>query len=504
MKQRWTVALVCLVAGATAGGYLISPVLHGQDPAVPPIPKELTSYRGIVKKVLPAVVSIEAKALTAAKAPTPRAPRFNAPRFNDPNVPEEFRRFFEEFGKGPLDMTPESPRRAFGSGVVVDSSGIVLTNFHVVNGASEVVVQLQDGRKFTSSDIKGDRKTDLAIVRLKGAKDLPALEMGDSDQMEIGDRVLAVGAPFGLAGSVTHGIISAKGRNGLNLSMYEDFLQTDAPINPGNSGGPLVSLEGKVIGINTAIKSRSGGFQGVGLAVSSNLARTIMKSLIKDGVVHRGYLGVQIREIEPAVAERLGLPKGVGVLVGEVFANTPAARAGLKGGDAITTIAGKEVKNGRSLQTIVAGLPLSKAVPVTVVRDGKTQQLQVTIEEQPDQFGVAQSPAPRGQGEEQEALGVDKVGVEVTDLTGKVAQELGYKANLKGAVITRVEPGSVAATAGLRQGMLITQVDRQAVTSAATAREALNRGSLQKGLLLQVRTPQGGTNFVLLQAANSQ
>ncbi|MCI0458699.1 MAG: Do family serine endopeptidase [Gemmataceae bacterium] len=501
MKPRWSVALICLVAGSLAGGYFLNPVLHGQNPAVPAIPRELTSYRDIIKKVLPAVVSIDAKP-AAAKAPArPQPGNPRQPRFNDPNVPEEFRRFFEEFGRSPLDLTPEElPRMAFGSGFVVDPSGIVLTNFHVVAGAAEVVVQLQDGRKFTSSDIKGDRKTDLAIVRLTGAKDLPWLDLGDSESMEMGDRVLAVGAPFGLAGSVTHGIISAKGRNGLNLTMYEDFLQTDAAINPGNSGGPLINLEGKVVGINTAIKSRSGGFQGVGLAVSSNLARNIMKALIKDGVVRRGYLGVQIRELEAAVAKRLGVPEGVGVVVGDVFEGTPAAKGGLQAGDVITSIAGKQLKDGRALQTIVAGLPLNKATAVTVFRDGKQQELAITIEEQPEEFGTTRAPAPRPQGQKQEALGVEKVGLEVSDLTDEAARELGYQANIKGALIARVEQGSVASAAGLRRGMLILRVDREAVASAAQAREALNRASLQRGILLQVRSPQGGTNFVLLQA----
>ncbi len=479
MKQRWSVAIVCLVAGATAGGYFFSPMLRGQGqpPAGAAIPKELTSYRHIVKKVLPAVVSIEARA-AVVKAPG-RGGLRRPPAANDPNVPEEFRRFFEDFGRGApgLQMPDHNPRLGFGSGFVVDPSGVVLTNFHVVNGAQEVTVHFEDGRKITSSDIKVDRKTDLAIIRLKGVKDLPWLEMGDSEQMEIGDRVLAVGAPFGLAGTVTHGIISAKGRNGLNMNMYEDFLQTDAAINPGNSGGPLVNLEGKVIGINAAIKSRSGGFQGIGLAVSSNLARNVMKGLLKDGIVRRGYLGVQIRPLEPAVAKRLGVEKGSGVLVGEVFPNTPASKAGLQEGDVITAIGGKALKDGHALQTVVAGLPIGKMAALTVVRDGKARDLSVTVEEQPEEFGtVAGGPAPKQQPGNRENVGVDKVGLDLTDLTDAIANELGYKASLKGAVVSRVEPGSVAARAGLRAGVLITKVDRATVTSANEAREALNRG----------------------------
>src|SRR5262249_53872866 len=282
--------------------------------------------------------------------------------------------------------------------------------YHVVDGASQVVVTLKDGRKFTSTDVRGDRKTDLAIVRLDTrGQTLPALQLGDSDAMEIGDRVLAVGAPFGLAGSVTAGIGSGKGRNGFKMNMYEDLLQTDAAINPGNSGGPLVNLEGKVVGINAAIKTRTGGFQGVGLAVASNLARNVMKSLLTDGVVRRGYLGVQIRELEPEVAARLGVANQGGGLVGDVFEKAPAAKAGVQAGDVITGTTGKAIKDGHGLQTIVAGLPLNKAAELTVVRDGKALKLPVTIEEQPNDFGTARAPALRAPQREPQAVGVEKV-----------------------------------------------------------------------------------------------
>jgi serine protease Do len=507
MNKRWSAALVCLVAGATAGGYFLSPVLRGQAPAGHAIPKELTSYRDIVKKVLPAVVSIEARAPVHVPG---RQPNFRGPGFNNPNVPEEFRRFLEEFGgpggpfnQGPFGMNPDPSRRlGFGSGFVIDPDGIILTNNHVVAGAEEVTVEFLDGRKFTSRDFKADRKTDIAIVRLKGVKNLPHLVLGDSDQMEIGDRVLAVGAPFGLAGTVTHGIVSAKGRNGINLAMYEDFLQTDAAINPGNSGGPLVNLEGQAIGINAAIKSRSGGFQGVGLAVPSNVAKGIARALIKDGVVRRGYLGVQVRPLAADVAQRLSVPKDTGVVVGEVFEDTPAAKAGLKAGDVITSVGGKAIRDGRALQHLVANLPLKKPVDVAVVRDGKTLTVPVTIEEQPEEFGLAQAPGPQPPAPKQpEAIGVAKVGLELVDLNEELANQLGYKGNPKGALISRVEPGSVAAGAGLRRGMLITRVDQATVTSAASAREALDKASLQKGILLQVRSQQGGANFVLLQAS---
>src|SRR5262245_46494963 len=315
--KRWSLALAILACGIVAGFFLAGHVLHGQavDPVKTNIPKEFASYSDVVKRVLPAVVSIDAQA-KVARTKAKKAPA--RPQIPD-GVPEDFRRYFEDFGRMPPDQfdMPESPNLGFGSGFFIDPSGVILTNFHVVNGADKVVVTLTDGRKFTSRDIKLDRRTDLAIVRLDAKGPFPFLELGDSDAMQIGDRVLAVGAPFGLTGSVTHGIISAKGRNGLNMNMYEDFLQTDAAINPGNSGGPLVSLDGRAIGINAAIKSRSGGFQGVGLAVASNLAKRVTAALQKDGVVHRGYLGVQVTDLAPDVAQRLQLPKDNGVVVGD-------------------------------------------------------------------------------------------------------------------------------------------------------------------------------------------
>ena len=318
--------------------------------------------------------------------------------------------------------------------------------------------------------------------------------------MEIGDRVLAVGAPFGLAGSVTHGIISAKGRN-MNMNMYEDFVQTDAPINPGNSGGPLVNLAGQVIGINTAIKTRTGGFQGVGMAIASNLAKNVMQQLLKDGVVRRGYLGVQIRELDPGVAERLGVPEGKGVLISSTFEDTPAQKAGLKGGDVIVAIADKKVQDSRELQRLVAAMPLGQPTQVTVIRDGQSLAIPVTIEEQPEDYGLARTTVPvTPRGSPSDAVSVGKLGIEVADLTPELAEQLGYKGGTTGAVVTRVEPGSLAAQSGLRRGMLIARVDKKPASSAAAAREALDKASLEKGVLLQVTTPEGGTNFIVIRS----
>jgi len=498
--KRASVYLALFAAGLTTGGYVVNNYLLGQPgaepgPATTGIPKEFGSYRDVVKKVLPAVVSIEARSKVSAVR-VKKAPG-NVP-FGDPSIPEEFRRFFDN-----MPEMPDAPRQGAGSGFFVSSNGVVVTNNHVVAGADTVTVRLHDGRSFVAKEVRGDSRTDLAVLILDTkAGPFPYLELGDSEAMEIGDRVLAVGAPFGLAGTVTHGIVSAKGRN-INLNMYEDFIQTDAPINPGNSGGPLISLDGKVVGINAAIKTKSGGSQGVGLAVASNLAKDVVEKLRTVGHVKRGYLGVQIRELADDVAERLGVPKNHGVVIGDVFENTPAAKGGLQAGDILTAIAGKSLKDGRALQSMVATLPVDKATDFTVYRDGKTLTLPVVIEEQPKEFGVAGAPAPRNIPSRGDSIAIDKLGVELGNLTDGTAQDLGYRKGTQGVVITRVMPGSVAHEAGLRQGMLINRVEKEAVTTAAAARTALEAGSLARGILLQVQSPTGGASFLMLRGSDA-
>jgi serine protease Do len=502
---RKSIVYACLSAGVLAGTILGGSLLKGQikEPSAPP--SEMTSYRDVVKKVLPAVVSIERRfqpVVRTKSSGSPQRPEEMRKFFKDfssPNgqMPEQLRKFFEEFQNQPFQM-PESPRQhGFGSGFIIDSHGVIVTNHHVVAGADEVLVRLGDGRKFVSKDIKSDPKTDLAIVRVETKESLPYLAFGDSSAMEIGDGVLAVGAPFGLAGTVTHGIISAKGRS-LHLNMYEDFLQTDAAINPGNSGGPLVNLRGEVVGVNSAIKSHSGGFQGIGLAIPSNMAKNVCAQLGKDGSVHRGYLGVQIKDLDPEVAARLGLDKQKGVLVARVFDGSPAAKAGLKDGDVITTLAGKPVENGHDLQSVVAGLPLNKPVAVTLVRDGSKKELQVTITEQPSEYGLAGEPARQEPKAEKNADELDRIGIEVADLTPEMAKRFGYQEGTKGVVIAQVQPDSPASDAGLHRGMMLVKVDKKPVKDAAAAREAIATAALEKGVLLQVRSPEGATDFVVV------
>ena len=487
--KRWPVALVCLTVVGMAAALLFNSALQGQSSSPLVAPKEPTSYRDVVKTVLPAVVSIKSMPKAAVgKRDKATQPKRRPNSEVVPGIPPEFRKFFEDMEEPGLE--PDLvPQQSFGSGFIIEGKGVVLTNFHVVDGADRVEISLKDGRKFVSKEIKGDRKNDLAIVRFTPGSPLPSLQLGDSDAMEIGDRVLAVGAPFGLAGSVTAGIVSAKGRDGLGAerAVYEDYLQTDAAINPGNSGGPLVNMEGKVIGINTAIRTRTGGFQGVGLAITSNVAQNIVEQLTREGVVHRGYLGVVIEPLKPEVAEDLGLKEGV--VVSHVYKNAPASKAGIKPLDVIIKVGGKSLKESRDLQRVVGGLPPNKAIDLTIVRDGKTLVVPVTIEEQPADYGLT---TLQGKGrstpkDDDEDVSVDKFGFDVADLTPELAKSLGYKSATEGVAVTDVQPGSVAAEAGLRRGVVITKINRKPVTSATEVRNLLEKAPGGKGVLLQVQ-----------------
>jgi serine protease Do len=488
---RWPLLAAALVGGVVAGRYVGLPTAHGDAVAAhTAIPAELTSYRDVVKQVLPAVVSIEAKEKPAKTQETNS--RRGRTQQMPPGVPEEFRKYFQ----APEGEAAPHQGHSFGSGFIVDPSGIIMTNNHVVDGAGEVEVTLTDGRKFTSSDIKTDPELDLAIVRVKASAPLPFLKYGDSNQMEIGDRVLAVGAPFGLQGSVTNGIISAKGRD-LHMGRFDDYIQTDAAINPGNSGGPLVNLAGEVVGVNSAIKSRSGGFEGVGMAVTSNNARNVMQQLSTNGSVKRPYLGVGLApKISPEVAARLGMKDAQGAVVTDVYPKTPAAKAGVKADDVITAIDGHPVTDNRSLVQSIVRLPVGKATTIEIIRDGQSQTLSLTLEEQPKDYGVRTLPT-RGNRSAEDTVRLDKYGLELADLP----QGRSDMPDLKGgAMVMSVDPDGPAAEAGIAKGVVITKVDRKDVNSAEAAKKAIEKGDAAKGVLLHVRSATGGTAIVLLKA----
>ena len=368
------------------------------------------------------------------------------PFFDDPF----FRRFFgEEFERR---FRRPQPRReqGLGSGVIVSANGYIITNHHVVERADEVTVLLGDKRKFPANVIGTDPKTDLAVIKIE-ADDLPTLPWSDSSTLQVGELVLAVGNPFGLNQTVTMGIISAVGRANMGIVDYEDFIQTDAAINPGNSGGALVNLHGELIGINTAIFSRTGGYQGIGFAIPSNMAKNVMDNLIEHGQVIRGWLGVSIQEVTQELAEQFGSPDASGALIGDVVEGSPAEAGGLQRGDVIRRYNGTDVKDSAHLRALVAGTPPKTAATVTVLRDGVSLERSVTIAELPEDVTALRS--------SEGGTSSDHV------LSGLTVEPVppGRTRNDEGVLITRVKPGSPAQSAGLRQHDIILEINRRPV-----------------------------------------
>ena len=510
---RWAALVLAAMTTVGAGGYFLTAtdVLTAQSPAAKaPVNERAVShanalseaFRSSADRVLPAVVSIQ----HTAEVRTVRRDGERAPR-NRRQLPPEvegldplLKRFFEDVpgfdGLEGLEQVPRMPRMSSGSGVIIDPSGIVLTNNHVVAGGGKIVVKLHDGREYEAADVKTDPNTDIAIIRIKADGSLPFATLGDSDEMRIGDWVLALGQPFGLENTVTAGIVSAKGRN-IGMMNHEEFIQTDAAINPGNSGGPLVNLQGEVVGINTAISSSSGGFQGIGFAVPVNVAKWVSSQLQKDGKVHRAYLGIGIQPVDAELAEHLGMKAPSGALVTEVQPDSPAAAAGLQSQDVIVELNGVTVHNHRQLQAMVARATLGAKMPMVVLRDGKRVTLNVAVREQPANYGerIARSPA---ESEGPAGKEFNSLGLEVAPLTGEVARELGLSSE-KGVVIVGVEEGSVAEQAGLTTSMAIVQVGRKPVESVEDFEAAIRDVSLEKGVLLLVRSTEG-SRFVVVKS----
>ena len=414
--------------------------------------KDGTSFAPIVQKVAPSVV----KVFVTMKAKATENPMSN------PDM-EFFRRFFG--GDGLNQMNPGQPdaptEHGLGSGVIVSPDGYILTNNHVVSEASEIQVALNDGRQFTAKVIGTDPQTDVALIKIN-AENLPALTLTDSSKVEIGDVVLAIGNPFGIGQTVTKGIVSAKDRT-TSGDGDEDFIQTDAAINPGNSGGALVDTDGRLIGINSAILTRSGGNQGIGFAVPSDLCRWVMDSLVKTGHVERGLLGVMIQNLTPDLAKAFKLDRTTGALVGDVTPGSPADKAGLKSGDVITQFNGQAIQDASQLKLRVAETTPGSKVPVIVNRNGTDMTLDVTLGNTPEK-GVAKRNETSGAGQK-EAL----AGVGVTDLDQNTRSELNIPENVQGAVISQIAPDSPAYEAGLRTGDVMTELNHQPVKNAQDA-----------------------------------
>jgi serine protease Do len=449
-----------------------------------PVPRAAgpyASFAPIVKKVIPCVV----KVVVTTKGSTVSVP--NGFGFNDPF----WRRFFgDQFGgQMPNRQFNTPPQHGLGSGVIVTKDGYILTNNHVVDNAEEVKVTLQDGREFTAKVVGRDPKSDIAVIKID-AHDLPVVTMADSDKVQVGDIVLAIGNPFGVGETVTTGIVSATGRGNLGIEDYEDFIQTDAAINPGNSGGALVDVEGRLIGVNTAIYSQSGGNMGIGFAIPSDLARNVMDSLIAYGHVTRGYLGVMIQDVTPALAKEFNLKGTTGALIGDVVPKGPADKAGLKDGDVVLSYDGKKVTDSRHLKLTVGETKPGTTVPVKILRDGTARTLEVTVQQLPGAEQLAQNNAPDNN--DNGTLN----GVTVSDLDQQTRQELKLPDNVKGVVITDVQADSPAAEAGLKQGDVIEAINRHPVKTAEEAVK-LTEHVKDKVTLLRIWS-DGGSHYVVV------
>lgn len=439
------------------------------------------SFADLAEKFSPAVVNISAA--TVVKEGEVQHP------FSGEDSP--FREFFgDEFFKKFFGDRPHRPfkKRSLGSGFIINSEGYIITNNHVVAEADEVVVILEEGDEYPAEILGTDEKTDIALIKIKPKNGLPTCSLGDSDKSRVGDWVLAIGNPFGLGHTVTAGIISAKGRE-LGAGPYDDFIQTDAAINPGNSGGPLFDTAGNVVGINSAIYTRSGGNQGIGFAIPINLAKSIVSQLQEKGTVTRAWLGVLIQQITPEIQDSLGLEAREGALVADVVEDGPAAKAGIQRGDVIVKFNDQVVESQHELPTMVAYLPVGTRVKVVVLREGKERTFDITLEEMTDEAAAA---GPSKKDEEMK----EELGFTSQNVTPELAKQLKLNST-EGAIVASVEPGSPAAEAGLRRGDVILEVDRREIDGIDTLSDVLKATKDKKSVLFLVNRG-GRTLFIAI------
>ncbi|MCW8860392.1 MAG: DegQ family serine endoprotease [Deltaproteobacteria bacterium] len=456
----------------------ITPVA-AQDAGLESLRETGKAFRSVAKQVSPAVVYIQVE--KEVEQQSMGSNPFGGHPFGD----EFFRRFFGQppQQQGPQKKAPKRNETGQGSGFVISADGYIMTNNHVVGDADKVTVQLLDGREYDAKIIGTDPPTDVALIKIEADEKLPFLPLGDSDKLEVGDWVLAFGNPFGLSHTLTAGIVSAKGRSGIGLTDYENFIQTDAAINPGNSGGPLVNLDGEVIGMNTAIFSRSGGYMGIGFAIPINMAKNIRQQLVDHGAVTRGRLGVLIQDLTKELAESFDIDQREGILVAQVMEDSPAEKAGVKQGDVILKLNGEKVDKVANFRNKIALTRPGTEVDLQVLRDGKKKKIAVTI-------GTMEADA---EGRPLSSNELPELGMSLQKLTPELAEQLGYE-EAQGVLVSAVEAGSIAARAGIKRGDLIEEVNRKEVSDPEQVK-VLIKESKKKTVLLLVR--QGGASRYL-------
>jgi serine protease Do len=446
-------------------------------------------FSQMVAERLPSVVGI------LSTGPAPEA--MPAPM---PDLPPGLREFFGGPGPQMGPQGPQGPLSSQGSGFIISSDGLVVTNNHVIEGAERIEVVLNDERRLEATLVGTDAATDIALLRVDAGEDLPAVEWGASDDLAIGEWVVAIGNPFGLGGTVTAGIVSARSRD-IDAGPYDDFIQTDAAINRGNSGGPLFDAEGDVVGVNTAIFSPSGGNVGIGFAVPAAVAERVVADLEDDGRVDRGWLGVQVQTVDETLAEALGLEAPEGVLIAHVTEDGPAAGAGLEPGDVILSVGGESIADPRALRFAIAELPVGEPVSVTYLRDGDEEEAEVTIGLRAAALGAEETPPATGIPEEPDG---PRIGVSVTPLSGDLREQANVPNDVRGLLVQDVAPGGPAAEAGLQAGDVMISADDATLGQVETLRDAIEMAVEDDGLLL-VRFWRGGNyGFVSIDVTEAQ
>ncbi|MCC6912687.1 MAG: DegQ family serine endoprotease [Rhodospirillaceae bacterium] len=438
-----------LAALALTGLLALAPAAKAAEAVVPTSRQQVAlTFAPVVKRASPAVVNVYTKRVLKQQA---------SPLFNDPF----FRQFFGEQFAGPRERVESS----LGSGVIVRGNGVVITNNHVVGEADEITVILNDRREFEAKVVGKDPRSDLAVLQLQNLGDpLPALDLGDSDELEVGDMVLAIGNPFGVGQTVTSGIISALARTTVGITDFRSFIQTDAAVNPGNSGGALITSDGRLVGINTAIYSRDGGSNGIGFAIPSNMVKTVVTSILKDGKAVRAWLGASGKTITADLAKSLSLPRPMGVLIERVTAASPAARGGLQPGDIVRSVNGREVQDLEELRYMIATLPVGGTAQLGLQRDNKEQAIQISLQAPPN-TPARQETVLSGQ--------QPFSGATVANLNPALAEELGREYEEPGVIVLNLSGNSIAARLGLRPGDMILGVNETAVKSVADLQRGL-------------------------------